>query len=107
MGYVPPENPVLSLRPADPGDTPLLQHMKIRSKERQKRSEKREKKRWRGDSNLGYIDEEPKKKWRCHECGSSKHLEEDPDNLGTFYCTRCWEAWETSHPAKPKKKKKK
>lgn len=30
----------------------------------------------------------------CHTCGSSIGCEEDTDDPGTFYCSRCWEEYE-------------
>mmetsp|Transcript_44944 Transcript_44944/g.103902 ORF Transcript_44944/g.103902 Transcript_44944/m.103902 type:complete len:422 (+) Transcript_44944:60-1325(+) len=105
--YEAPPDPKQLLRPADYGDTPLLNYMKTRSKERRARFEKKEKRRWR-DSGLEFIAEEPKKaKWHCAECGISKHLEEDPDDRGTFYCTQCWESWENQQAPVQKVKKKK
>lgn len=103
--YVAPPNLAL-VRPADPADTPLLHYLKNKVIEKRSRAEKKEKKRWRE----GTEQEAPKKaKWHCSNCGTSKHLEEDPDDRGTFYCGRCWESWESSAaaPAKSKKKKKK
>lgn len=109
-----PPNPVASLKPAEPGDTPLLRYMKERSKERRSRLERRERERRRWRESLDQIAEEPKRhKWQCSECHTTKNLEEDPDNRGTFYCTYCWEQWESKQPAQdswqaePKKKKKK
>merc|ERR1712187_478142 len=104
-----PEDPKL-LRPSDPTDTPLLQHLKKTLKERRERAEKRqrdrERKKWSGY--MDQISEEPKRsKWRCSECGTSKRLEEDPDDRGTFYCTPCWEYYEHEAATAPKKKKKK
>jgi len=109
--YDAPPNPKMELRPATPGDTPLLQFMKTRATERRARAEKRRKERekWRPEG--GYIEEDPswkKSRWRCKECGATKNLEEDPDERGIFYCTPCWEYWETEEASsKPKKKKKK
>lgn len=107
--YEAPPDPKVLLKPLDYGDTPLLNFMKKRSTERRARFEKREKKRWGAESRgLEQIDEEPKKaKWRCAECGTSKHLEEDPDDRGTFYCTYCWDSWESHQAPAPKLKKKK
>lgn len=110
--YEAPPNPVTLLKPADYGDTPLLNYLKNRSKERRARIEKKDKKRWRdgGPGGLEPVaEEDPKRaKWRCAECGTSKHLEEDPDDRGTFYCTYCWESWENQpSTSKVKKKKKK
>merc|ERR1712039_242687 len=104
--YEAPPNPVDSLKPANYADTPLLNFMKQRAKERRERLEK-QKKKWKPSADT--IDEDPKKaKWRCSECGTTKNLEEDPDDRGTFYCTYRWESWESAlPPAKPKKKKKK
>mmetsp|Transcript_68389 Transcript_68389/g.189265 ORF Transcript_68389/g.189265 Transcript_68389/m.189265 type:complete len:435 (+) Transcript_68389:72-1376(+) len=105
--YEAPPDPKVLLKPTDYGDTPLLNYMKTRSKERRARAEKKEKK-WRREGGLEQIAEEPKKaKWRCAECGTSKHLEEDPDDRGTFYCTYCWESWESQQAPVPKVKKKK
>merc|ERR1711920_1201958 len=97
-----------SLKPADPSDTPLLQHLKNKAKERRTRAEKRRGK-WSSQMDSIGEDEQPsskKGKWRCSECGTSKNLEEDPDDRGSFYCTGCWESWE-EHPVPKKKKKKK
>merc|ERR1712048_1431026 len=104
-----PEDPK-SLKPSDPTDTPLLQHLKKTFKERRERAEKRqrerERKKWSGY--MDQIQEEPKRsKWRCSECGTSKRLEEDPDDRGTFYCTPCWEFYEHEAAAAGTKKKKK
>mmetsp|Transcript_83577 Transcript_83577/g.233292 ORF Transcript_83577/g.233292 Transcript_83577/m.233292 type:complete len:426 (+) Transcript_83577:182-1459(+) len=107
--FVAPENPKDSLRPDTPGNTPLLQHLKKTLKERRERAERKlkERKKWSSYSGMDQIAEEPRMpKWRCSECGTSRHLEEDPDDRGTFYCTRCWEAWE-SEPAPTSKSKKK
>merc|ERR1712048_356042 len=95
-------NPLLSVKPLDFGDTPLLNHLKTREKERRA---KREKKHWRGS--LETVDEEKRPKWYCAECGVSKQLEEDPDHRGTFYCIYCWEVWESQPVPVPKVKKKK
>jgi len=107
--YVGPQDPKHELRPTDPSDTPLLQHLKSKAKERRTRAEKaKEKRKWRSDG-LELIEEEPKRpKWRCAECSTSKNLEEDPDARGTFYCVRCWESWESHQapPPRPKKGKK-
>lgn len=108
-GFEAPPDPKASVRPAEPGDTPLLNFMKTRALERKARWEKKQsKKNWYA---LEAVEEKPKRaKWRCSECGTSKNLEEDPDNRGTFYCTYCWESWETAEEAaatKPAKKKKK
>mmetsp|Transcript_73843 Transcript_73843/g.130452 ORF Transcript_73843/g.130452 Transcript_73843/m.130452 type:complete len:387 (+) Transcript_73843:39-1199(+) len=106
--YEAPDNPVLSLKPSNPKDTPLLNYMKDRAVERRAKAAKRERERqkWREDR-LGRIAEDKRSKWRCHECGTSKNLEEDPDRRGTFYCTYCWEHWEAKEVKKAKKKKKK
>lgn len=114
--FVAPDDPKFSLKPAVPGETPLLLFIKKKAEERKSRKESRylkEKAKWwpEGDS----IPEEDyyasgkkgKGKWRCSECKTSKGLEEDPDNRGTFYCTQCWESWETSATSKKSKKKKK
>jgi len=102
--YEAPPDPKVLLKPLDYGDTPLLKFMQTRAKERRARKEKQDKRRWR---EMESIAEDPKKaKWRCAECGTSKHLEEDPDDRGTFYCTYCWDSWETQ-AAGPKVKKKK
>merc|ERR1712039_316044 len=106
--YEAPPDPKADIRPDESGETPLLLYMKTRAKERRARLEKREKKKWRPEAD--YIAEEPKKpKWRCKECGTSKNLEEDPDDRGVFYCVGCWEYWESAEVpvSKPKKKKKK
>merc|ERR1712178_629196 len=95
--FVAPEDPKHELKLADPADAPLLQHLKKLRQEREIRLEKRRKK-W--ESYDGYETyEQPKErvkkpKWRCSECGSSRHLEEDPDDRGVFYCLNCWEYWE-------------
>merc|ERR1712014_158613 len=107
--FEPPEDPK-SIKPSDPSDTPLLQHMKKTLKERRERAEKRqrerERKKWSGY--MDQIAEEPKRsKWVCSECGTTKRLEEDPDDRGTFYCTPCWEFYESQAAAAPKKSKKK
>merc|ERR1712014_322733 len=104
--YEAPPNPIALLKPASNADTPLLNYMKQRVKDRRERFEK-QKKKWKPSADT--IDEDPKKaKWYCTECGTTKNLEEDPDDRGTFYCTYCWESWESELPkAKPKKKKKK
>jgi len=102
--YEAPPDPKVLLKPLDYGDTPLLKFMQTRAKERRARAEKKAR-RWR---EMETIQEDPKKaKWRCAECGTSKHLEEDPDSRGTFYCTYCWESWETHEAPAPKFKKKK
>jgi len=108
--YDAPPNPKAGLRPATPGDTPLLQFMKTRAEERRARADKRRKERekWRPEG--GYIEEDPswkKSRWRCKECGGLKNLEEDPDERGVFFCTPCWEYWETEEASGKKKKKKK
>lgn len=109
--FEPPPHPVESLRPADPGQTPLLIHIK-KMKEKREREKKKERQSKRWDSGLQAVDEEAptrrRGRWRCSECGTSRHLEEDPDDRGTFYCVSCWESWETHpEPSKSKKKKKK
>lgn len=117
--FVAPENPFLSLKPADPASTPLLLHLKNRAKERRERLEKRAAKKWKPSGEA--IDEEwdwdsssKRSKWYCSGCGTKKHLEEDPNDRGSFYCTYCWESWEQdwesweqADGSKPKKKKKK
>jgi len=106
--YDPPADPKASLRPLEPGDTPLLQYMKTRAIERKARWEKKQKKKSESWYGMETVEEHPKRtKWRCSECGTQKYLEEDPDNRGTFYCTYCWESWETEAAAPKKKKKKK
>lgn len=110
--YEAPPNPVTLLKPLDYGDTPLLNYLKNRSKDRRGQIKKeRERKRWHpeGKGGLEQIAEEESKKpkWQCAECGTSKHLEEDPDDRGTFYCTYCWESWENQQPSASKAKKKK
>jgi len=111
--FVAPEDPRLAAKPLDPASTPLLQHLRDRAKERKERAEKKANKKWKGQMDSIGEDEEAsssrkKAKWLCGECGTSKSLEEDPDDRGSFYCTRCWESWETTADyAKPKKKKKK
>merc|ERR1712139_320601 len=88
--FVAPENPALSLKPADPASTPLLLHLKNKAKEKKARAERRANKKWRPEGDA--IDEDGhsgrKGKWYCTDCGTSKNLEEDPDNRGSFYCTR-------------------
>jgi len=108
-----PDNHETSSKP-EAGQTPLLLFLAARAKERRARVEKRQAKKWapQGDSIEEDWDSKDyssgrKAKWRCGECGSSKNLEEDPDERGCFYCTRCWESWETAATSKPKKKKKK
>merc|ERR1712187_979277 len=102
--YEAPPNPIASLKPASYADTPLLNYMKQRAKDRRERFEK-QKKKWKPSADT--IDEySAKAKWYCTECGTTKNLEEDPDNRGTFYCTYCWESWEAQEAAAPKKKKK-
>lgn len=105
-GYEAPEDPKTLLRPENPSDTPLIKHMQVRAKDRRAQAEKRSK-RWK--ESLGWIAEEAsgRGKWRCSECGTSKRLEEDPDNRGTFYCSSCWEGWEAHGSSKKKKKSKK
>eukprot|EP00927_Polykrikos_kofoidii_P064685 TRINITY_DN6017_c0_g1_i1.p1 TRINITY_DN6017_c0_g1~~TRINITY_DN6017_c0_g1_i1.p1 ORF type:complete len:511 (+),score=134.89 TRINITY_DN6017_c0_g1_i1:153-1685(+) len=113
--FVAPEKEVL--RPDNPGDTPLLEHMRKAAKEKRRLAEKRASsgtsRKWRSEGyGLDLIPEETttkRPKWRCSECGTSKKLEEDPDERGVFYCTPCWETWETEaadNPPKAKKKKK-
>merc|ERR1712113_345193 len=85
-----------------PSDTPLINFMKEKAKERKERAEKRAKK-WK--SHLEGIDESKSSKWTCAECGTTQRLEEDPDDRGTCYCEWCWDSWETA-PKKKKKKKK-
>mmetsp|Transcript_86221 Transcript_86221/g.136968 ORF Transcript_86221/g.136968 Transcript_86221/m.136968 type:complete len:392 (+) Transcript_86221:66-1241(+) len=99
-----PPDPVAALQPATAKDTPLLNYMKTRAAERRARQEKRERERKRWHDRLGRIEEKPK--WRCAECGTSKHLEEDPDQRGVCYCTYCWETWESKEYKKKKKSKK-
>eukprot|EP00439_Symbiodinium_sp_Y106_P067299 s1490_g11.t1 len=99
-----PPDPVSELQPSSKKDTPLLNYMKTRAAERRARQEKRERERKRWHDRLGRIDEKPR--WRCAECGTVKHLEEDPDSRGTFYCTYCWEIWEAQEYKLKKKKKK-
>lgn len=99
-----PPDPVAALQPATAKDTPLLNYMKTRAAERRARQEKRERERKRWHDRLGRIEEKPK--WRCAECGTSKHLEEDPDQRGVCYCTYCWETWEAKEYKKKKKSKK-
>ncbi|CAE7306657.1 UPF3 [Symbiodinium microadriaticum] len=99
-----PPDPVSELQPSSKKDTPLLNYMKTRAAERRARQEKRERERKRWHDRLGRIDEKPR--WRCAECGTVKHLEEDPDSRGTFYCTYCWEIWEAQEYKQKKKKKK-
>lgn len=99
-----PPDPVATIQPATAKDTPLLNYMKTRAAERRARQEKRERERKRWHDRLGRIDEKPK--WRCAECGTSKHLEEDPDQRGVCYCTYCWETWEAKEYKKKKKKSK-
>lgn len=98
-----PPDPVAALQPATAKDTPLLNYMKTRAAERRARQEKRERERKRWHDRLGRIEEKPK--WRCAECGTSKHLEEDPDQRGVCYCTYCWETWEAKEYKKKKKSK--
>lgn len=99
-----PPDPVAALQPATAKDTPLLNYMKTRAAERRARQEKRERERKRWHDRLGRIEEKPK--WPCAECGTSKHLEEDPDQRGVCYCTYCWETWEAKEYKKKKKSKK-
>lgn len=102
-----PEDPKASVRPLEPGDTPLLHYMKARALERKARWEKKQsrKKDWYA---METVEENPKRaKYRCSECGTPHYLEEDPDTRGTFYCTYCWEKWESEEAAAPKSKKKK
>lgn len=99
-----PPDPVAALQPATAKDTPLLNYMKTRAAERRARQEKRERERKRWHDRLGRIEEKPK--WRCAECGTSKHLEEDPDQRGVCYCTYCWETWEAKEYKKKKMSKK-
>ncbi|CAE7511599.1 UPF3 [Symbiodinium pilosum] len=99
-----PPDPVAELQPSSKKDTPLLNYMKTRAAERRARQEKRERERKRWHDRLGRIEEKPR--WRCAECGTVKHLEEDPDARGTFYCTYCWEIWEAQEYKQKKKKKK-
>ena len=80
------------LQPSSAKDTPLLNYMKTRAVERRAKQEKRERERKRWHDRLGRIDEKPK--WRCAECGTSRRLEEDPDQRGVCYCSYCWESWE-------------
>jgi len=107
------EDPRKAMRPATPGDTPLIRYMATKAKERRERLRKdreRRKKAW--DS---YDDEEGGgkggkggvAKYRCHECKSTKNLEEDPDSRGSFYCGHCWESWEVEQAPGGKKSKKK
>lgn len=107
--YVGPENPKFADRPA-PGTTPLLLFMANKAKERRARLDKRQKdkQRWwpEGDSIPEDDSGGKKSKWRCGECGTTKKLEEDPDDRGQFYCTGCWEYWEVKAEKKKKKKKK-
>merc|ERR1712190_146107 len=56
--YEPPPNPVAGLRPATPADTPLLNFMKQKVKDRRERLEKQRKK-WKPSAES--IDEDPKK----------------------------------------------
>ena len=43
---------------------------------------------------LGYIsDVSPE---RCHTCNALDNLEEDLDDPGLFYCSRCWDEYESS-----------
>lgn len=104
--YEPPADPKASLRPLDAGDTPLLNFMKTRALERRARWDRKQNKKWVYSEQA--VEEQPRRpKWRCSECGTSKHLEEDPDDRGTFYCTYCWEHFESQQSAAPKAKKKK
>jgi len=108
--FVAPEDPKLAAKPLDPSATPLLQHLRDKAKERRERAEKKANRKWKSQMDSIGEDEEPRKKgkWFCGECGTTKKLEEDPDDRGTSYCTHCWESWETTDwDSKPKKKKKK
>merc|ERR1739841_79168 len=101
--FEPAEDPVLAIRPADKKDTPLLNYMKTKAVERRARQHKRERERQKWRDSLGRISEKKEAKWRCSECRTTKNLEEDPDNRGTFYCTYCWESWDAQDYKKKKK----
>merc|ERR1712039_1136501 len=90
-----PPDPKAELKPADYGDTPLLNFMKTRALERRARWEKRQsKKSWYGMDQI--PEDTPKRpKWFCSDCYTTKNLEEDPDDRGVFYCVYCWETWES------------
>merc|ERR1712187_904819 len=99
-----PDNPLNLIKPANPQDTPLIKYMQDKAKGRKAKAEKRAKK-WAAMESI-HEEKATKSSWTCAECGTTKNLEEDPDDRGTCYCQWCWESWE-SMPAKKKKKKKK